>query len=505
MALQTFGIGQNRHRSKGLNIAAIPNCELWIDLSKKETVTFESGNNASSISDLSGKGRHLTKIGAGNETTYPVYNDSEKGIQFSNMAFDQMKSGSTGDWNFMHDGSGCSVLILFKINPDYNSVGALISTSSPSASGIGTNLYYYNDTGRYRHTVRNGSSLALSSYGQTNSMPKDVDRVLSLHTQLKAGALNDSVIRADGATEFQGNSLSTFSSNDSSGSLFFGKLATGGVFAPKYILKKCAIFSRRLTKREENAILNDWEKDSDITLTQYGKRDLAVIAGQSNAKGRGDISASAFNTTPTVTNAEIFNTNTLSWNTLEAGVNNDAFTPSDLGVEMNFAKTYTDNTNQPLTLVKYAVDSTSITQWITGTGNFNTLTDHITTAIQTIEDDGYEVNPIGFIWYQGESDTSLSINYNAYEANLKNMLNGLNTIPQFEQTTVALVEIQQNPYVAGTTVVQNAGITVSNTAPYNSYTHYIQTDDITTLVDTYHVDAPSLDAIGARITQTLLS
>lgn len=505
MTLQTFGLGKSRQTQKSLNIATIPNCEFWIDLSREESLTFESGVNVTQVNDLSYNERHLTKAGAENETVYPTYNASEKGLQFSNMAFDQMKTGEIGDWNFLHNGLGCSILILFKISSDYASNGALFSTSSPASSGIGTNLYYYNDTQRFRHTVRNGSSLALSSYGQAGSMPKDEDRILSLHVESKAGALNDSVIRTNGTTDFQGNALSSFSSSDSSGALFFGKLATGGVFAPKFILKKCAIFSRRLTKREENAILNDWQKDSQISLTNYGKRDFAVIAGQSNAKGRGTISESAFDSEAVVANAEIFNASTLSWSTLEAGINNDAYTSSDLGVEMNFAKTYTDNTGETLSLVKYAVDSTSITQWTVGTGNFNTLKGEISAAIQTLEDEGYEINPVSFIWYQGESDTSVSDNYNAYEDNLINLIEGLNTIPQFEQTPFTIVEIQQNPYLAGTSIVQNAGLSVTNTAPYSAYSHYIQTDDIVTLFDANHADGESLDAIGARITQTILS
>ncbi len=505
MGLKTFGVGRTRRNKKGLNIAAIPNCEFWIDLSREETLSYDSGLNVSKVTDLSGKGRDMTKIGAENETVFPTYDASEMGLQFSNMAFDQMKAGDIGDWNFLHDGTGCTVLVMFKINNDYASVGALLSTSSPSTSGIGMNLYYYNDTQRYRHTVRNGTSLVLSSYGSTNSMPKNQDRILSIHMTLKDGAMNDAVIRSNGTTDFKGNTLSSVSTGDSSGPLFFGKLATGGVFAPKFILKKCAIFSRRLTKREENAILNDWEKQGDITLTKYGQRDLAVLAGQSNAKGRGLISESIFNTQATVANAEIFDRTNFSWSTLVAGSNNDAFDSSSLGVEMNFAKTYTDNTADTLSLVKYAVDSTSITQWLPGTGDFDTLKEAITNAIQTLEDDGYDVNPVSFIWYQGESDTSVESNYTAYEANIKSLVDGLNTIPQFEQTPFTIVEIQQNPYQTGTTTVQGAGIAVSNTAPYSYYTHYIQTDDIITLFDASHVDAVSLDNIGAGITQTLLS
>ncbi len=504
MHLKTFGLGHSRNNKKSLNIANIPNCELWIDLSLRDNVTFETGFNVSHVNDMSGKARHLTKLGAGNETVYPVYDESERGLSFSNMAFDQMISGAIGDWNFMHDGSGCSILILFKIAEDYHSNGALFSTSSPATSGIGTNLYYYNDSQRYRHTIRNGSSLALSSYGSTNSMKKGEDRILSLHTKLISGAVNDTVIRSNGANDFMGNNLSSFSNENSSGPLFFGKLATEGVFAPKFILKKCAIFSRRLTKREENMILNAWQKDTDIIITEYGKKDLAIIAGQSNATGRGLITGSGFDSESQVSNAQIYNRTNLTWDVLEAGINNQAFTNDHLGLEMNFAKTYTQNTQDTLHIVKHTVDSTSISQWTPGSSIFNNLQQDIKNAIQLIEDDGYVAHPIAFIWYQGESDAYNMADYTAYEDRLKLLIDGLNQINQFEQTPFVIVEIQQSPYQTGTTSIQNAGINISNMSPYHAYSHYIQTHDITNLHDANHIDGDSLNAIGARITQTIL-
>jgi hypothetical protein len=83
-------LGVKGRRKRSFNIATIPNCEFWVDLARTETISYASGTNVQQVTDLSGKNRHLTKTGSGNDTIYPVYQPAERGLLFLSTAFDQM-------------------------------------------------------------------------------------------------------------------------------------------------------------------------------------------------------------------------------------------------------------------------------------------------------------------------------------------------------------------------------------------------------------------------------
>lgn len=50
MLLNTYGVGRrHKKRQKNLNIAAIPDCEFWIDLAQRDSVSFVSNNDVSEM------------------------------------------------------------------------------------------------------------------------------------------------------------------------------------------------------------------------------------------------------------------------------------------------------------------------------------------------------------------------------------------------------------------------------------------------------------------------
>lgn len=357
--MAVLNLGAKSRRKRSLNIASIPNCEFWVDAARTETHQYASALNLTQINDLSGKGRHLTKSGSGNDTIYPTYVPSEKGVQFLSSAFDQMIAGSIGDWNFLHNGNGCTVLMLVKVDSAQAANGVLLSTSSEASGGYGTNIWYYDTSQQYYVSTRAGAGQVFANSGAASSLTKNTPTIISLHMESRAGTPADLVTRYNGTTDLKIGNATAFSNANSTGPLFIGKLASG-VAKCRFVFKKCAIFSRRLSKAEENLILEDWARSENIALTRYGDMPLAVISGQSNAKGRGTITGTDFAGTPTVANASIFNNTTLSWSVLQAGTNNDAFNTSSLGLEMNLAKQYTALSGKPLYLVKFAIDGTPI-------------------------------------------------------------------------------------------------------------------------------------------------
>ena len=493
-----------RRAKRALNLAGIPNCEFWIDAARFDTITFAGGTDVQRMRDLSGKGRHLTKTGAGNETVYPTYVASEKGVRFLQLAFDQMIAGNTGDWNFLHNGAGCTILMMVKIDSDFAANGTLLSTASEANSGVGTNLFYFNLNQNVNVTTRNGTSQALYYNGANNSLQKDVTQILSVHIEDRPATVPDLVTRNKGISDIIAPSYAAFSTANSTGPLFVGKLASG-VFKAKFVMKKIAIFSRRLRPDEEQRILRDWARTENIALNLPTPKCLAVIAGQSNAKGRGTIAGSLYaGGGATIANAFMWNNAGYSWATLQAGVNNDAYDNTRLGVEMSLAKYFTTNKNLPLYIVKYAVDGSSLPQWLPANAvHFPNLQESIQRAVWSIEDSGAPVKPVALVWYQGESDALNAPEAAQYAARLPALIDGVNALASVTQIPFYIVQIQQNPYQAGTATVQQAGLTVSFTAPYSAYTSFVETGDIATNIDTHHVDANTFEALGARIVQRM--
>lgn len=498
-----LGLGAANRRRKTLNIAAMPNCEWWIDINRTESITFASGTNVTKVNDLSGKNRHLDKANAGNTTIYPVHVPAERGLLFLNSAFDQMCAGAAGDWNFMHNGNGCSIMMLVKVDssqPASNAV--MLATSSEASSGVGTNLWFYNTNQQYQVTTRNGTGLPFYNTGANNSLTKNVSTILSVHMELRTGSPPDLVTRYNGATDLKLGNLTTFSASNSTGALFVGKLPDA-VFKCRMVFKKCAIFSRRITKAEENLILEAWAAEEGISLTRYGEAALAVIGGQSNAKGRGDITGTEFQATPSVTNASIFNSGSFSFAMLQAGTNNDAYDNTKLGLEMKLAQQYTTLSGKPLYLIKGTADGTSMLSWTNDNNNFINLQTAMQRASWFLEDAGYEVKPF-FIWYQGETDAQDSTNAAAYQGRLQTFITQIQNLPNFVQCPTYVVQISQSPTYTDTATVQAAQLNISVTTPFSAYVNYVETSDIAVNFDQNHINAASLNAIGMRIAKRRL-
>ncbi len=496
-------IGKPRKRRR-LNIAAIPDCEWWIDCARTETLTFASGDNVSQVADLSGHNRHMTKTGAGNETTYPTYSAVEKALFFNNSVNDQMIAGSIGDWNFLHDGSGATVLMLLKVDTGFSADGVILADMTDESNQAGMMLFYRNTNQNFQYTVRNPSGgFVFAASGSAGTLTKGDTKLVSLFVGSRTGSPHDFVSRVNGATNTRTDPSSTYSSANPPATLFIGKYPAAGSKCRMY-LKKCAIFSRRLRKAEENRILREWAREENISLTTYPERDLAVLSGQSNATGQGAIAGTEFDSEPIVTDARIFNFGGTAWNApLQAGVNNLGNSASLLGMEMKLAREFIARSGRVLDIVKYASNNTSLTDWEEGDTAFVTLKSRMQTALWELEDSGYTVRPF-FIWYQGEADSLDADKAAQYETRLKAFLDAILATEGYTQCPVYLIQTDQNPDQVGTATVQQAQMNVAMTLPYSAHVHHVETLDIITHIDTHHVDGPSQCAIGERVARRVL-
>jgi hypothetical protein len=497
-----LSLGIKSRREHPLNVATIPNCEFWVDLARTETITYASGANVQQVSDMSGKARHLTKTGSGNDTIYPVYQPAENGVLFINTVFDQMVAGNIGDWNFLHNGNGCTVMMLVKVDSAMAANGVMLSTAAEASGGYGTNIWYFNTSQQYQISTRAGASQTFFNTGAANTLIKNVPTIISMHMQSRAGAPFDLVTRSNGATDLKLNNLAAYATNDSTGTLYIGKLASG-TSKCKFVFKKCAIFSRRISKAEENLILEDWAKSENIAITRYGEMDLAVLAGQNNAKGHGNISETNFATTPTVANASIFNNTSMAWASLQAGVSNDSFSSSTLGIEMNLAQQFTTLSGKPLYVVKLAADNTAISSWAAASANFVNLQADMQRAYWNLEDSGYVVKPV-FIWYHGETDAADATLGANYATNLQSFLTSILSNQAYAQAQTYIVQINQSPSIVATDAVRSAQLATAMTTPYSAYAHLVEVDDLADHIDRDTMKADALNAIGSRIAHRYL-
>lgn len=488
----------SRARTRGpVNIAAIGQCAWWIDCAATDNIEFGMGMNVTRVMDRSGHNRHMTKIGAGNETVFPTYDDSRKAVRFMNTAFDQMIAGARGDWNFLHNGTGCTILLMVEIDAVQAANAALLSTSSEASSGIGTNIWYHNASQNYNVTTRNGSAQSFYSSGPANSLQKGLTRIIAVRIENRAGVPSDLVTRINGVTDIETNIISALSSGDSTGPLFIGKLAEG-VFAPRFYLKKCALFSRRLHPMEEHRIVSDWADSEGLDIPAPPRVPLVVLAGQSNARGRGAIADTIYESDPLVDNAFIFNPTTFAWQNLQAGVTNAAYDTDSLGLEMALADSYTAAHNTPFFLVKYTADGTPMTSWASDNSNTLNLKQAMQRAYWKLTDMGYAPQP-HIIWYQGESDALNTDLANAYATRLSNFFTDITDMDGYRQARRYIVQTHQEPFAVATETVRAAQRIVAMTLPHSRYSELIVIDDIAEHTDQHHVTADTLNALGMRI------
>jgi len=172
-----------------------------------------------------------------------------------------------------------------------------------------------------------------------------------------------------------------------------------------------------------------------ISITTFAQEniDLFIWAGQSNALGRRGNAANY----PTDTN-NLDNQIRLNW-IVPDGSNSNGWTtmgPQDLGhyysdghfgAEVTFSRKLVQAGYNPA-IFKYTQSATSIYQhWLNpGQGGlYDNMVTALNTAITDLQNQGHTVTVKGFIWIQGESDSSSASAANAYFNNLTMLLNDL--------------------------------------------------------------------------------
>lgn len=230
---------------------------------------------------------------------------------------------------------------------------------------------------------------------------------------------------------------------------------------------------------------------------------IVIVAGQSNALGLSPVAGLEESQRKTYENLPIFlDTNYPHpragvWQSVRPGLGVDE---ARFGLEMGVAETLSLQKAR-YALVKYASDGTSLCdRW-----NAETRGEDYESLLKTVKRataglDG-EIRYAGFIWMQGCNDACYESASVEYGKNLRAFIKGVRT-EICEDLPFVIGQINPvNPYLPYRERVIEAQKQVAETL---KRVRFVATDDLLSLVDNYHYDAPCEWELGKRLAKELL-
>lgn len=261
------------------------------------------------------------------------------------------------------------------------------------------------------------------------------------------------------------------------------------------------LFNRALTNSERTSIvINQFAYYSDYVP-------LYILLGQSNMAGTLiDTEELPTNLKKQLRRSYTFNNSTKYFENLLFGVNNEGGTH---GIELTFCNTYSTKSNGGVAIVKKAKGSTGFNSadspdnWrADDVGDNNLLRQSLTEVNNAInERDNALLNfyIAGLIWYQGEEDTSSSVNSSNYDNLWLDMYNYLKTELALDSLPVILIRINYTLGTFLTTVINKQTELASN----NEFIELIKTDFSDPL--SVHKRSLNYQATGVQVANKLLN
>ena len=226
---------------------------------RSDDVTLVS-NKVSQLNDKSGNGRHATQTTAANRPAYSATGGLNNLPYFSTTESYStgtgLTAGTTGTWNFLHNGTGATVFVVAKTTGLYWLW--LLGTHQNSVSEIGYSISSTSDPGNvFSCNVGNGSGL-VAGFG-LNSFVIDPDRYHKWITTFKtAPGYEDSFwIKVD--NKQLGTSTIRTASTSNAGALGIG-FGGSGLYSATSQFHEIIIFNRKLSPdeiRQIEAYLNN--------------------------------------------------------------------------------------------------------------------------------------------------------------------------------------------------------------------------------------------------------
>jgi hypothetical protein len=235
---------------------------------------------------------------------------------------------------------------------------------------------------------------------------------------------------------------------------------------------------------------------------------LFLLGGQSNMEGCGKSEElpDAFRTPPV--NVKIWDNRENLWVAL--GKDSTAITRNRLfGPEVAFshrmAKVWPDDT---ICLVKTAAGGTKLhTQWVPGKGMYQRFLSNLRKAEHDLEQSKTPYEIVGMLWMQGESDSETTEMANAYERNLKTLIQDVRKQTKQAQLPFVMGRIsssllKETPWnFDHAKIVQAAQEAV---AAQDDHVFIVNTDALSTLEDNTHFDTQAQLKLGGEMADLMV-
>lgn len=216
---------------------------------RSDDVTLVS-NKVSQLNDKSGNGRHATQTTAGNRPTYSATGGLNNLPYFSTTESYStgtgLFAGTTGTWNFLHDGTGATVFVVAKTTGLYWLW--LLGTHQNSVTEVGYSISSTSDPGNvFSCNVGNGSGVVSGFW--LNSFVVDPSKYHKWITTFKTAPSYEDAFWMKVDNKQLGTPIIRTPSTSNSGKLGIG-FGGSGLYPATSQFHEIIIFNRKLSPDE---------------------------------------------------------------------------------------------------------------------------------------------------------------------------------------------------------------------------------------------------------------
>jgi hypothetical protein len=513
--------------------------DFWFDFTDPSYQTSTLDNLSRIIDSFTSRTGSLTVTArSGSDAYKPSYNG--EGVYFNKG--NSFTAGTTSTFNQFHNGGLFTQYYLFKyLNAPTSgpgSGGIIAANNTLGGASVGFALHYDN-----RASASRTNAIALQI---TKGVSGQVPISIAVNNALSQGQYHLIKITYDGTSvrlyvddmataAATANPAFTFVTSNANNVLSIGDTPAVSNFGAHVYMKHILMFESLLGSADQAA----WE----AWLAQERNRQVPIqdaniyfIAGQSNAAGRGvnssiageldgKIGARIFRLLPSppVINSGGSITAQSFWEECELGVNQSIESAATQhGFEMRFGYEMWQ-ASQNIHILKLAIGGTTLVSHSNQDWNVassSELYSKLTTAIANIGLEElihvFRKNPVirGFIWMQGETDVIYEAGAE-YKANLTDLMTGFtdyveglgysmakcrwtifrihNHYSEYDPTNLAAVRLAQEE-IGDDFLEDNPSYETKCKS-----TRWVDTDEVSLLVDNLHFDTEGLDGMGEEL------
>lgn len=195
-------------------------------------------------SDRSTAAKHLVQATAANQPQWVASHASLLGrpvLQFDDTD-DFLAASTAADWTFLHDGTGCTMLIALRPT-DSGTDGAMLATGGHAGTVRGTLLSYDGASQRVQYFLADGAAFIVAVSSAGNSVLRGVPHVIS--ARYSESATPKYSVRCDGVEVLSGSPTAAPSASAPAAALRVGARTDGATPLGGQV-SQVAVFSRYL-------------------------------------------------------------------------------------------------------------------------------------------------------------------------------------------------------------------------------------------------------------------